>query len=153
MLDIEQKIASGWVHIRTTLEIEGNEREHVHKALSEMTEKLKSEKGITVFKESYDPVKEVRPDWFTLNVELELLVKGIDRLIFLVTTYPPATLEIIAPQTLDFPASDLQSALLGIAGYVNTLSNALHLHVRKVKKQEEEKERLYKEFKKISGQQ
>ena len=151
MPDIEQKIANGWVHVRTILEVEGNDREHVHKALSELTEKLKSENGIMVFKESYDSVKELRPAWFTLNVELELLVKGIDRLIFLVTTYPPSSLEVIAPQTLQFPASDLQSALLGISGYVNTLSNALHLQTQKLKREEEAKEKLYKDFKQLSG--
>jgi len=148
----EEKIANGWIHSRIMLEVEGNDREHVHKALQEVCERLKSEKGISVFREAYDSVRELRPGWFNLNVELELLVKGVDRFVYLVTTYPPVTLEIIAPQDITFPASELQSALLGIAGYVNTLSNALHLHVRKVQKAEEEKEKLSREFQKLSRQ-
>lgn len=145
----EEKIANGWIHSRIMLEVEGNDREHVHKALQEVCEKLKSEKGISVFKETYDSVKELRPGWFNLNVELELLVKGVDRFVYLVTSYPPVSIEILAPQDITFPASELQSALLGIAGYVNTLSNALHLHVRKVQMAEDEKEKLRQEFKKL----
>jgi len=145
----EEKIANGWIHSRIMLEVEGNDKEHVHKALQEVCEKLKSEKGISVFKETFDSVKELRPGWFNLNVELELLVKGVDRFVYLVTSYPPVSLEILAPQDIACPASELQSALLGIAGYVNTLSNALHLHVRKVQKAEAEQEKLRQEFQKL----
>lgn len=148
--DISDKIENGWIHIRNTLEVQGNDTEIVKKSLENMVSRLEKEEGVILLNKKFDEMREIEKKWYSDNAEIELLVKGVDRLIYIVVTYPPTTLEIIQPMEIKAKAFELQSALLDAATLINTFSNALNLQQRDY---DAKQKKALEEFKKISGKQ
>jgi len=118
-------------HIRckTIIEVLGKPKEHVEKTIKEYVEKIKQDPDLIILKEEFADTKQQDKFWSTF-AELEMVVKGIPKLIGFCFDYMPSSIEIIKPdelkmnskETADF-LNDLQARLHNLDMMVKQLKN------------------------------
>jgi hypothetical protein len=134
----EEKLIAEKSHIRCKIIIEilGKPREHVEQALSAYIEKIRADSGLIVLNTSIADAKEKEELWSTF-AELEMVVKGIPKLIAFCFDYMPSSIEILKPDeylirksTIEDFINDLQARLHNVDMVVKTLKNE-NLFLRK----------------------
>jgi hypothetical protein len=118
-------------HIRckTIIEVLGKPKEHVEKAIKGYVEKIGQDPDLIILKTDFAETKQQDKLWSTF-VELEMVVKGIPKLIGFCFDYMPSSIEIIKPDelilnsriTADF-LNDLQARLHSMDMIIKQLKN------------------------------
>lgn len=111
------------------MEVLGKPKEHVEKTIKEYVEKIKQDPDLIILKEEFADTKQQDKFWSTF-AELEMVVKGIPKLIGFCFDYMPSSIEIIKPdelkmdskETADF-LNDLQARLHNLDMMVKQLKN------------------------------
>ncbi|MAE43086.1 hypothetical protein CMO93_04895 [Candidatus Woesearchaeota archaeon] len=121
-------------HIRCKIIIEvlGKPKEHVEKALQMYVNKINDDPDLIILKKDFADVKEKEELWATF-VELEMVIKGIPKLIAFCFDYMPSSVEILKPEELHMNKST-------IANFANDLQARLHdvdMIVKKLKNENE----------------
>lgn len=117
--EIKQKIAEeGFIHTNIMFEVLGNPKEHVESSLKQYLDGLKQLDDVIVLDEHVEPAEEQNDLWSTF-AEVELLVKTLDRISWICVNFMPASIEIMAPESLAFKARHL-------TGWFNDLLAKLH---------------------------
>jgi len=137
-IDIAEKVEKGWVHLRFTIEIQGNNEEHIKKSLNKMVEAIGKKKFVILLKKKLDKMEEISDGWYSNFVEVEALIKGFDGLMEVATQFSPSTVEILAPKMISLPANELQNAMIDISSLISTFAHAAYLARRELKKNKKE---------------
>ncbi|MBI2208321.1 hypothetical protein HYU50_02395 [Candidatus Woesearchaeota archaeon] len=134
----ELKIADEKTHIRckVIIEVLGKPKGHVEKALKIYVDKIKQDSDLIVLKEEFADAKEKQGLWATF-AELEMVVKGIRKLIAFCFDYMPSSVQILKPESYNLDRSMIED-------FVNDLQARLHDVDMIVKKQKNENEFLKK---------
>lgn len=119
MVNIKSKISEGWVHCSFIVEMMGKPEEHLQKTLHDYVDNLKKDSGIIFIEEEYaDPEKVEESTLFTMFVELELLMKDLNKVISFCFDFMPSSVEIIEPtqiilknESMNNLLNDLQARL------------------------------------------
>ena len=106
------------IRCRTIIEVLGKPKEHVKKTIKDYVEKIKQDPDLIILKEDFANTKQQDKLWSTF-AELEMVIKGIPRLIGFCFDYMPSSLEIIKPDELT-----LNNRV--IANFLNDLQARLH---------------------------
>ena len=106
------------IRCRTIIEVLGKPKEHVEKTIKDYVEKIKQDPTLIILKTEFANTKQQDKLWSTF-VELEMVVKGIPKLIGFCFDYMPSSLEIIKPDELT-----LNNRV--IADFLNDLQARLH---------------------------
>ena len=108
----EEKLISEQVHMRCKIIIEvlGKPKEHVEKSLKMYVDKIKNDSELIVLNEEFAEAKEKEKLWATF-VELELVIKGIPKLIAFCFDYMPSSIEIIKPTELSMDKSTIEDMI------------------------------------------
>jgi hypothetical protein len=102
------------------LEILGRPAEHIKEALNTLVVRLGSEKGIKVLEKTYhEPIQVEGSDLFTSFAEVVLEVDSLANYFGVIFAYMPANIELISPEKITLPNSDLNEL-------ANKLANRLH---------------------------
>lgn len=129
-LTIEEKIEEGHIHARIVIEILGKPKEHVHKTLSLVLEKLRTEKHVEVVKyEQYDTQKQDDSDMFTAFAEVELLAKDTDALFNIMYEYMPSSIEIIDMESKELTPHMLSDISMDFLGRMHQADSVAKQHV------------------------
>ena len=94
------------IRFRTIIEILGRPKEHVEETLKKYIEKIKEDSDLIILKEDYAEAKQQETMWSTF-VELELVVKGVQKMIGFCFDYMPSSIEILKPEQLTFNNRDM----------------------------------------------
>lgn len=121
-------------HIRckVILEVLGKPKEHVEKALKMYVEKIKDDSDLIILKEEFADLQEKEKLWATF-AELEMVVKGIPKLIAFCFDYMPSSVQILKPDELNLKRSTIED-------FANDLQARLHhvdMIVKKLKNENE----------------
>lgn len=132
----DEKLTAEKTHIRCKIIIEvlGKPREHVEKAIRDYVEKIKLDSGFIVMGADFAEAQEKDELWATF-VELDMIVKGIPKLISFCFDYMPSSVEISKPEEFIMKKSTVEDLL-------NDLQARLHQVDMIVKKQKNENEFL-----------
>ncbi len=133
-IDVEERVEHGWIHLNMMIEVQGNNKDHINKALETLVKKLSLEKEFILLSDSIDKPSELGEKWFSNVVELELLAKGFDGLSKIAIQYSPSSLEILAPKEVKIRSNLLQQGLLDIASMITTFAHAAYLARQELKK-------------------
>ena len=124
-------MASEKQHIRckTIIEVLGKPKEHVEKTIKEYIEQIKKDSDLIILKEHFADAKQQEEMW-SIFAELEMVVKGIPKLIGFCFDYMPSSIEVLKPdelilnsrETADF-LNDLQARLHSMDMLVKQLKN------------------------------
>ncbi len=126
-IDIEEKVENGWIHYNMVLEVQGNDKKHIKKALKLLVDKLGKEKGTITLKKKIAKAETLKENWFSVFADLELLSKGYDNLSKVCVQFSPSSLEILAPAEISVKAVELQTAMLDMAGMIATLVHTAYM--------------------------
>ncbi|MBI2134937.1 hypothetical protein HYU09_03025 [Candidatus Woesearchaeota archaeon] len=134
----ETKIADDMTHLRCNVIIEvlGKPKEHVEKALKMYVDRIRQDSDLIILKEEFADAKEKSGLWATF-AELEMVVKGIRKLIAFCFDYMPSSIQILKPENYSLDRSMIED-------FVNDLQARLHDVDMIVKKQNNENEFLKK---------
>ena len=127
------------------IEVIGKPPEHLTKKLKEISERINEEKDVEVKDKKINDSKpmEKQKGYFVNFAEIEVEVKNLERLFFLVIKYLPAHIEIISPEKLNLENNDLNTPL-------NEVSRKFHQYDHVARVLQSEKNVLEKKFKALS---
>tara|TARA_Y100000310_G_C20583874_1_gene764400 strand:+ start:493 stop:1104 length:612 start_codon:yes stop_codon:yes gene_type:complete len=118
-------------HLRCKIIIEvlGKPKEHVEKSIQMYVDAINKDSDLIILKKEFADAKEKEKLWATF-VELEMVIKGLPKLIAFCFDYMPSSIEILKPEELimtrstiaDF-ANDLQSRLHDVDMIIKKLKN------------------------------
>lgn len=117
------------IRCRTIIEVLGKPKEHVEKTIKDYVEKIKQDSDLIILKTDFAETKQQDKLWSTFT-ELEMVIKGIPKLIGFCFDYMPSSLDIIKPDELtmdnrviaDF-LNDLQARLHSMDMVIKQLKN------------------------------
>ena len=132
----EEKLIAEQTHIRCKIIIEvlGKPKEHIEKTIRTYVDKIKDDSNLIVLKSEFADAQEKGDLWATF-VELELIIKGIPKLIAFCFDYMPSSVEILKPEEFSMKKSTVEDLL-------NDLQARLHQVDMIVKQQKIENEFL-----------
>lgn len=126
-IDIEERIDNGWIHIRFSIEIQGNNKEHVEKSLNNLVDSLAEKKFAIVMDTKLDTTEEISNGWYSNFIEVEAMIEGFNGMVNVATQLSPTTLEVLAPNKISIPANQLQTSMIDIASLISTFAHAAYL--------------------------
>ena len=141
----EEKLIAEQTHIRckTIIEVLGKPKDHVDKAIRDYVEKIKNDPELIVMKADFSEAEEKEKLW-AVFVELDMVIKGISKLIGFCFDYMPSSVEITKPEEFALKKSTLEN-------FINDLQARLHNVDMIVKKQKNENTFLKKNLNKAAG--
>lgn len=131
-MEINEKIREGWIHAVLIIEIAGKPAEHVENTLKLLIDNFEKEKGIEMlgkelFKPKHVEIEQFKDkDIFSAFAEIEVLIKGLGRLLEIVFEYMPSSVEIMEPEEIRFGFNDANA-------FINDLAAKLHKYDATVK--------------------
>ena len=107
-------------HIRAKaiIEVLGKPKEHVEKAMADYIENIKKDTDLAVVKEEYSEPKE-KDNFWLMFVDMEIVFKGLPKLVRFCFEYMPSSIEILKPEALAVHNHE-------ISGFLNDLQARLH---------------------------
>ncbi|MEM5801837.1 MAG: hypothetical protein QXQ18_00410 [Candidatus Aenigmatarchaeota archaeon] len=127
--EIEEKLEKGWIKSRLWFEVMSTDKTLTEKTLKEHIEKLKKEKFTIVINERYEKVEEVEKPRQNLEkaysqaVEVEILTKDIETLLFDVIFFAPSAVEILEPKELKVGIDTLQTIMNSVADILHRFAS------------------------------
>lgn len=109
--EIKKKInEKGYVRAIIVFEVIGNPKDYVKRALEGHISKLKADDSIDILSEAIENPEKQDNLWSSF-AEVEVLVKGLEKLTWICFQFMPASIEIMAPETLVFKGRDITNWL------------------------------------------
>lgn len=141
----EEKLIAEQTHIRCRIIIEvlGKPKEHVEKAIKDYVEKIKKDSELIVMNADFSEAAEKNNLW-AVFVELDMVVKGIPKLIGFCFDYMPSSIEITKPEEFIAKKSTVEN-------FINDLQARLHSVDMIIKKQKNENTFLKKNLGKAAS--
>jgi hypothetical protein len=136
MQETEVKNEKTHIRLKTIIEILGKPKEHVEETLKGYVDKIKQDTDLVVLNVNISNAEE-KDKLFAAFAEIEMVVKGIPKLIGFCFDYMPSSVEILKPEEFGMKASTVQDIL-------NDLQARLHAVDMIVKKQKNENDFLRK---------
>ncbi len=132
----DEKLIAEQAHIRCKIIIEilGKPKGHIEKTIRTYVDKIKDDSNLIVLKSEFADAQEKGNLWATF-VELELIIKGIPKLIAFCFDYMPSSIEILKPEEFSMKKSTVEDML-------NDLQARLHQVDMVVQQQKNENEFL-----------
>jgi len=115
------------IRLRCIIEVLGKPKEHVEKTIKQYIEKIKEDPDLVVLKEDLAETKKQGETMWSSFVELEMVIKGITKLVGFCFDYMPSSIDIIKPEEITFKSTSL-------AELINDLQARLHnldMHLKK----------------------
>ena len=106
------------IRLRAIVEVLGSPKEHVEAALEKYISNIREDKDIMIVKETVSDVSEKEKFWLKF-IEMELIIKGLPKLINFCFEFMPSSVEIIKPELFTFKDSEM-------TGFLNDLQARLH---------------------------
>lgn len=96
---------------RAIIEVLGYPESHVTEVAKNVLEKLNTEQGIKVIKETLSPTEKVKDIIFSTDMEVEIKVNDFQKLIDFCYNYLPSNLEILDTEKIAMPTREFSSGL------------------------------------------
>ena len=109
---------SAHIRFRTVIEVLGKPKEHIEEAIKDYVRNIKEDRDLVVINEHFSETAEKDKFWLQF-VELEVIAKGLPKLINFCFEYMPSSIEILKPNSFTMANSEL-------SGFLNDLQSRLH---------------------------
>jgi hypothetical protein len=132
----EEKLITEQTHIRckVIIEVLGKPQEHVESSLRRYIENIKNDPDLIILKSEVADAEAKEKLWTTFS-ELDMVIKGIPKLIAFCFDYMPSSVEIMKPDEFSMKKSTVENL-------INDLQARLHEVDMVVKKQKNENDFL-----------
>ena len=117
--EIRETIDEGGVHFRCILEMVGKPKEHIQSTLKDYVGRMQTSEDYTILNQEFQEPKQMEDsEMFSVFVELEILAKGVENVVWFCFDWMPSSMEIIDPDEIHYSAhhftdflNDLQARL------------------------------------------
>lgn len=116
----EEKLITEKTHIRckVIIEVLGKPKEHVEKTIKTYVDKIKNDPELIVLNAEFSNAQEKEKLWAIFS-ELDMVIKGIPKLIAFCFDYMPSSVEILKPEEFSMKKSTVENL-------INDLQARLH---------------------------
>ncbi len=125
---------ANWIHASTIVEVQGNDKDYIKKALDAHIDKIKKERGIEVYDAILSEPRELHEKLYSTNAELKFIAKDFNVLVRMATMYSPSALEIYSPKKITLPIGDAQNILADISNIVTSLAHTIFIQEGQLRK-------------------
>jgi hypothetical protein len=125
METVGKKMKGGWLKAWLAFEVVAVTKEAAESSLRKHMEKMGKEDSSIIYKEEYkEPQKVAHPfnkgeDAYSMVVEVELVARRYEDLMFIVLNYAPSGIEILEPREIRLELGEAQ-------GLLNSISELIH---------------------------
>ncbi len=109
--EIKAKINEGFIRVNVLFEVIGSPKEHVEGALKNYLENIKLTTNVIVLKEDLEEAEDLGNGLWSTFAEVDMMLKGLEKLTWLCFNYSPASVEIIDPPEFKFKEKQLSNWL------------------------------------------
>ncbi len=126
--EIKEKLEKGWIKAVMWFEVMTADRELAENTLKEHIKALQNLKNTYVLSEKFEETVEVKDPprkvekAFSKIVQVELLTKDIETLLFAVIYFAPSSVEIIEPKDLTIGIETIQAIMNSVADVLHKLA-------------------------------
>jgi hypothetical protein len=128
-IDPDQKVKKeGWIRSTMMIEALAINKDAVKGALEKHVNAMSKVKASYIYKKDFGEIREVNNPLpniekaFSGIVELELVTKNFESLLFLVMNFAPTSVEIIEPKSLKLDMGEAQSILVAVAEMLHSFA-------------------------------
>lgn len=129
-IDPGKKVKEGWIRSTMMIEVLAITKEAAKSALEKHVKKMEAIKTSHIYKKEFKDFLEVKNPFpnvdkaFSYVVELELVSKDFESLLFLVLNFAPSSVEILEPKDLKLDIGQAQSILVTVAEMMHRFARA-----------------------------
>ncbi|MGC9200407.1 MAG: hypothetical protein ACP5F8_00365 [Candidatus Aenigmatarchaeota archaeon] len=123
--EVREKIQKGWILSKAWFDVLAVSKEAAEESLKKHIEKLKKLENCIVVKEDYKETLEVEKPLpnvekgFSKAVEIEILTKDIETLLYVTIFFAPSAIEVLEPESLKISSGSIQTIM-------NTVADLIH---------------------------
>jgi hypothetical protein len=127
---VEKRVKEGWIKSNMMIEVLAVTEEAARESLEKHIEKMEKEELVMVYGKDFRKIEKVKdplpriPEAYSNIVELELLTKNYDKLIYMVMTYVPSSVEILEPGHIKMDMGEAQAILNSVAELIHKFAAA-----------------------------
>jgi hypothetical protein len=129
-LDPDKKVKEGWIRSTMMIEVLAVNKDSAKSALEGHVKKMEMVKTSHIYKKDFKGFIEVEKPFpnidkaYSYVVELEMVSKNFEALIFMVMNYAPSSVEILEPKELKVDIGQAQSTLISISEMMHKFARA-----------------------------
>jgi len=122
---VKKRLKEGWINAWAAVEVLAVTKEAALSSLEKHVERMKKDGACTIYKVDYKEAKKVENPFkepkhaYSTVVEVELLAKRFENLLYLVMNYGPSSVEILEPSNIKMETNEAQ-------GILNSISEIIH---------------------------
>lgn len=122
---LERRLKDGWIKSTMMIEVLAVTEQAAKESLEKHVEKMEKEEHSMLYNKKFHKINRVEkplpriPEAYSNVVEFDLITENFDKLVYLVMTYAPASVEIMEPKDIKLDMGELQALL-------NSLSELIH---------------------------
>ena len=121
-VDVDKLVNDGWIKAWLVYDTQAVDKKTLKGNLSGLSDKFKMLKEVRVIEEAMTEPELVEPPEkfkekgikhvFSQVLEIDLLAKDFETLFFVVITFPPSAIEVLAPKEIKLGMREMQNTLL-----------------------------------------
>jgi hypothetical protein len=127
---IGKRMKDGWIKSTMMIEVLAVNKDTAKSSLQKHVEKMEREDKAMVCRKEFRKIEKVKnpipriPEAYSNVVELELLTQNYDKLIYMVMTYAPSSVEILEPEHIRIDMGEAQGILNSVADLIHKFAAA-----------------------------
>jgi hypothetical protein len=127
---VEKRIKDGWIKSTMMIEVLAVTEKAARNSLKKHVEKMEKEDKVMIYRKDFKKVDKVEeplpniPEAYSTVVELELLTQNYDKLVYMIMSYAPSSVEILEPKNIKLDMGEAQGILNSIAELIHKFAAA-----------------------------
>ena len=148
-MDIKEKLNEGYIHCRAIVELLGKPKDYVDNAIKMYVERMKKDKELIILNTEFSE-PEAKEELFMVFVEVEMLAKNSEKLVWFCFDYMPSSIEVIEPRQIGYKAEEFSNFLNDLQARLHDLDLRLKINIEQNKILKNNATNLMKNIMKLS---
>jgi len=127
---VKKKMKEGWIRAWMAVEVLAVTKEAADSSLKKHIDMMSGEKDAIIYRKDFRDTKEAENPFkkggkaYSKVVELELVSRRFENLVYIVMNYAPSSVEILEPATLKMEVGEAQGILNNLAELIHKFAQA-----------------------------
>lgn len=127
---IAKRMKDGWIKSTMMIEVLAVTEKAARESLKKHVEKMEREDNVMVYRKDFKKLDKVDnpfpniPKAYSNVVELEMLTQNYDKLVYMIMSYAPSSVEILEPKNIKLDMGEAQGILNSIAELIHKFAAA-----------------------------
>ena len=133
-VNVDKLVSEGWIKVWLVFDTQAVDKKVLKGLLSGLFDKMRLIKEIHILSDSLTEPEAIEPseqftkkgitEVFSQVLEVEILAKDFETLLYFVITFGPTTLEVLAPNEIKFDMREMQNTLILVSELMHSYAAA-----------------------------